>query len=52
MRWSVVLFVIALLAAILGFGARGVTTAALAQMVFYGAFTLLLIALVRHVMRA
>ena len=49
--WALAFFIIAVIAAILGFGAAAVAFAALAKLVFYVAVVLFAISLIGHLMR-
>jgi uncharacterized membrane protein YtjA (UPF0391 family) len=51
LRWVVAFFVIALLAAVIGFGMTAMAFAVLAKTVFYFAFVLFLVALVGLLLR-
>ena len=49
--WGVVFFVIAVIAAVLGFGVAVVTFAAVLKLVFYIAVVLFLVTLISHLLR-
>lgn len=49
--WALAFFVIAIVAAILGFGMTAVAFAAAAKLIFYVAVVLFLISLIAHLMR-
>jgi len=51
MTWALAFFVIAILAAILGFGAAAVTFAVTARLLFYGVVVLFLVTLIGQLMR-
>ncbi len=49
--WALAFFVIAVIAAVLGFGTAAVAFAALAKLIFYVAVVLFAISLIGHLMR-
>lgn len=49
--WALVFFMIALAAAILGFGVAALALAAVAKLIFYTAFVLFVVSLIGHLMR-
>ena len=51
MTWALAFFLIAILAALLGFGAAAVTFAAVAKLLFYAAVVLFLVTLIGRFMR-
>jgi uncharacterized membrane protein YtjA (UPF0391 family) len=51
LMWALAFFIIAIVAAILGFGVAAITFAALAKLIFYVALVLFLISLMAHLMR-
>lgn len=51
MFWALAFFLVAILAAILGFGAAAVTFADTARLLFYGAVALFLVTLIGRFMR-
>ncbi len=51
LMWALAFFIIAIIAAILGFGVAAVTFAALAKLIFYIAIVLFVISLIGHLMR-
>jgi uncharacterized membrane protein YtjA (UPF0391 family) len=51
LRWAIVFFVVALIAAVLGFGGIAVAAAGIAKILFYLFLILFLITLVGHLLR-
>ena len=51
LRWAVVFFVVALIAALFGFGGIAVAAAGIAKIIFYLFLILLVISLLAHVLR-
>ncbi len=51
LMWALAFFIIAIIAAIMGFGVAAVTFAAAAKIIFYVAIILFIISLIGHLMR-
>ena len=51
LRWAIVFFVVALIAAVLGFGGVAIAAAGVAKILFYLFLILFLISLVGHLLR-
>jgi uncharacterized membrane protein YtjA (UPF0391 family) len=51
LRWAIVFFIVALIAAVLGFGGVAVAAAGIAKILFYLFLILFLITLVGHLLR-
>lgn len=51
LRWAIVFFVVALIAAVLGFGGVAIAAAGIAKILFYLFLILFLITLVGHLLR-
>jgi len=51
LRWAVVFFVVALIAALFGFGGIAVAAAGIAKIIFYLFLILFVISLLAHVLR-
>ena len=51
LRWSVAFFIVALIAALLGFGGIAVAAAGIAKILFYLFLILFLVTLVGHLLR-
>jgi uncharacterized membrane protein YtjA (UPF0391 family) len=51
LRWAIVFFVVALIAAVLGFGGVAMAAAGIAKILFYLFLILFLITLVGHLLR-
>jgi uncharacterized membrane protein YtjA (UPF0391 family) len=51
LRWALVFFVLAIIAAILGFGVAAVTFAAAAKLLFYVFIIIFVLALIGHLVR-